>query len=115
MVGGADPPDRRGRPRDPDGRLHELELGTPLTRGQRPALRRLAYYAGIRPDHRLKRFMRKRMSPGSANQERWRQGLSAREQAEIDASYRDVLAGLERDGVTCAPLLRRAYERSLAA
>jgi Sulfotransferase family len=99
----------------PDGRLHELELGTLLTRGRRPALRRLAYYAGIRPDHRLKRFMRRRMSPASANQERWRQGLSAREQAEIDASYRDVLAGLERDGVTCAPLLRRAYERSLAA
>ena len=99
----------------PDGRLHELELGQLLTRGRRPALRRLAYYAGIRPDHRLKRFMRNRMSPASANQERWRQGLSTGEQAEIDASYRAVLEGLERDGVSCAPLLRRAYERSLAA
>ena len=95
----------------PQGRFHELELGE-LSRGSRPALRALALHAGVRPDKRLKRFLRLKMSPETAHEARWRQGLSARRQADIDASYRGALGRLEADGVSCAPLLRRAYERS---
>lgn len=95
----------------PEGRFHELELGE-LSRGSRPALRTLALHAGVRPDKRLKRFLRRKMSPETAHEARWRQGLSARRQSEIDARYRAALDRLEADGVSCAPLLRRAYERS---
>ena len=52
------------------------------------------------------------MSGRAANQERWRQGISEAEQAEIDSLYREALEQLERDGIRCAPLLRHAYERS---
>jgi hypothetical protein len=95
----------------PEDRFHELELGE-LSRGSRPALRALALHVGVRPDKRLKRFLRKKMSPETAHEARWRQGISARRQTEIDALYRDALARLEADGVSCAPLLRNAYERS---
>jgi hypothetical protein len=95
-----------------DDRLLEIELGAFLTRGRREQLRNLASHAGILAGNRLKRFVRRRMSGRAANQERWRQGISEAEQAEIDSLYREALERLERDGIRCAPLLRHAYERS---
>jgi hypothetical protein len=96
----------------PPERFHEVELGELLTRGKRSALRNLARYAGVRPDNRLKKFLRHKMDSDTANEARWRRGLSPRRQAEIDSRYREILAGLEADGVGCAPRLRRAYERA---
>jgi hypothetical protein len=104
-----------GRRAIPEDRFHELELGSLLTRGRRPVLRELAYFAGVRPGHRMKRFMKRRMNAGAAHQARWRRGLSEAEQAEIDGLYRQILDGLERDAVSSAPLLRRAYEREAGA
>lgn len=97
----------------PRERFRELELGQFLVRGsRRRALRRLARFAGVEPQPRMRRLMRRKMSPRSANVERWRAGLGADEQERIDRRYREVLAGLERDGVRSARLLRAAYERT---
>ena len=96
----------------PPDRFHELELSELLVRGRRKALREYAHFAGVRPTPRLRRFMRRRMDPGAANTARWRRGLSERRQEQIDRAYRESLARLESDGIGCAPLLRRAYERS---
>ena len=99
----------------PEGQLLQVELGDFLVRGPRkPQLGELTQFAGVRPTRRMRRFMRHRMSPDTANQERWRRGLSEPEQAEIDHLYRETLERLEADGVSSAPLLRRAYERSAA-
>jgi Sulfotransferase family len=96
----------------PEERFLEVELGAFLTRGRREQLRALASLAGIRAGNRLRRFVRRRMSGRAANQARWRKGLDEREQDEIDRLYREALDRLERDGVTCVPLLRNAYERA---
>ncbi|UJA20988.1 sulfotransferase [Thermoleophilia bacterium SCSIO 60948] len=103
----------RGARLIPDDRLIEVELGSFLEPGQRKIeLRRLLNFAGVSQGRRTKHFVRRRMSSGSANEERWRRGLSERKQAQIDARYREILDSLEADGVSSAPLLREALERS---
>jgi len=97
----------------PGERLFELELGALLVGGRacRLEMRRLARFIGVRSRKRMMRFMRQRMSPRTANEERWRTGLSARRQDEVDRVYREIIDRLEADGVRSAALLRQAYER----
>ncbi len=97
----------------PEEKLFELELGELLVGGRecRRQIRRLARFIGIRNRKRMMRFMRKRMTPRTANEERWREGLSERRQDQIDAAYREVVDRMEADGVSSATLLRQAYER----
>jgi hypothetical protein len=97
----------------PQGRLLELGLDDLLVRGpRRRAVEELARFAGVGPGMRMRRFLRRRMNPDHANRERWRRGLGAAQQEEIERRYVQILVGLERDGVTSAPILRRAYERT---
>lgn len=112
----------RGARAIPEGRLLEVELGAlffhapggrPRKRGRR-RVRRLARFVGTRVGASMRIFARRRMSFEAANEARWRRGLSERRQREIDALYLETLERLERDGVSCAPLLRRAYRRSQA-
>jgi hypothetical protein len=92
--------------------LLELGLDDFLVRGDRKrAVEDLAAFAGVGAGSRMRYFMRRRMNPARANRERWRRGLSQREQAEVERAYLEVLERLEDDGVTCAPILRRALER----
>jgi hypothetical protein len=97
----------------PEEKLFELELGELLVGGRacRLQMRRLARFIGVRKRKRMMRFMRQRMSPRTANEERWREGLSERRQDEIDRAYREIIDRMEADGVRSAVLLRQAYER----
>jgi hypothetical protein len=54
------------------------------------------------------------MNAGAAHRERWREGLSDAEQAEVVRLYERALERLEADGYHCAPVLRRSYERERA-
>jgi hypothetical protein len=96
------------------GRLIEIELGELLISDtSRRQVCRIARLAGVRDElATLKRFARRRMRPGLANEGRWRRGLGQRRQGEIEARYAEILDRLEGDGVSCVPLLRRAYERT---
>jgi hypothetical protein len=99
----------------PDGSFLELGLDDFLTRGARKeSIEELAAFAGVGPGMRMRQFMRRRMSPGRANRGRWRRGLEPADQEKVEREYLDVLERLERDGVTCAPILRRALERERA-
>jgi Sulfotransferase family len=99
----------------PDDAFLELGLDDFLVRGARKdAVEALAAFAGVGPGMRMRHFMRRRMNPGRANRERWRRGLDPADQDEVQRMYAEVLERLERDGVTCAPILRRAFERTLA-
>jgi hypothetical protein len=80
--------------------------------GALPAIRPLCAFLGVYPQHRMKRYFRRRMSPEFANAARWRRGITARRAAELERAYESIVAGLEADGVGCAPLLRRTLERS---
>jgi Sulfotransferase family len=52
------------------------------------------------------------MSAERAHRERWREGLSEDEQRAYVHRYEEALERLQRDGVHCAGMLRKAFERS---
>jgi sulfotransferase family protein len=96
----------------PPDRLLTVSLDEFLLLGRR-ALRPFCRFVRIYPQPKMKRFYRRRMSPELAHSERWRAGLSDRRAAGLERRYEEIVAGLERDGVACAPLLRRTLDRSL--
>jgi hypothetical protein len=95
----------------PDGSFLELSLDEFVEGDREGALGPLGRFlrTAVRPGQR--KFYRRRMTPEAANLERWRRGLSERQAHEIERRYEEVLQGLEADGITCAPLLRRTFER----
>jgi hypothetical protein len=95
-----------------EARLLELGLHDLLTDSSRTTVRRLARFAGVRFGRRMRRFYLGEMDTEAANTERWRRGLSAPRRAEINRRYEAILSRFEADGISCAPILRRAYEQS---
>jgi hypothetical protein len=95
----------------PPEQLLEVSLDELLAEGTREDLERMIGIAGLGAGHRVRRFFRLRMTAERANTERWLEGLSARKRERIDRLYAEALTGLESDGVTSAPLLRRTWER----
>ena len=95
----------------PGDRLLTVSLDEFLLIGRR-ALRPFCRFVRIYPQPKMKRFYRRRMSPELAHSERWRAGLRDRRAAELERTYDEIVAGLEADGVACAPLLRRTLDRS---
>ena len=96
----------------PTDRLITVSLDELLLLGRRRGLRPICRFVRIYPQPRMKRFFRRRMSTELAHSERWRAGLSDRRAAELERAYEELVAGLERDGIACAPLLRRTLDRS---
>ena len=94
----------------PPDRLYEVALHDLLVDGRHGARRELLRFAGVFAGRHVRRFQRRRMSVEAANAERWRRGLSERRQRQLDARYREMLDRLDAEGVSCVPLLRRAYE-----
>lgn len=99
----------------PEEALLELSLDELLEGPRRGVLGPITRFVGVRPSPNVRRFYRGQMTPAHANVERWRRGLSERRAQAIERRYREVLDRLEADGVTCAPLLRRTYERRAQA
>jgi hypothetical protein len=63
----------------------------------------------------MRAFFDREMNAGAAHRERWREGLDAEDQAAVDTAYRAALDRIEREGYSCAAVLRRSYERAAAA
>ncbi len=109
----------RGARAIPEGALYETHLGRLLAPGRRSQreVRRLARFigVGIASRDRMEKFAARRINAESANAGRWRRGLSPRRQRKLDRAYREILAGLEADGVSCAPALRRALAQDPSA
>ncbi len=94
----------------PEGRLLEVGLEDLLTPPRRQVGKEVAWFAGVKLGRKMRRFYWGTMDTDAANTARWRDGLSPKELTEIDALYAQSLDRLERDGVTCVPILRKAYE-----
>jgi hypothetical protein len=99
----------------PSDRLITVSLDELLLLGRHHGLRPICRFVRIYPQPKMKRFFRRRMSPELAHSERWRAGLSDRRAAELERAYEEIVAGFERDGIACAPLLRRTLDRSRGA
>lgn len=96
----------------PSERLLELSIDELVATSGASALHPLCRFAGVATGKRVRRFYKKKMSIEGANQGRWRDGVSDRRAAAIERAYEAALGRLEAGGVTSAPLLRRAFERS---
>jgi Sulfotransferase family len=98
----------------PAERLMTISLDELLLLGPRRSLKHICSFEGVYVNQKMKRYFKRRMSPGLAHSERWRAGLSERRAAELERAYERIVDGLEADGIGCAPLLRRTLERSQA-
>jgi hypothetical protein len=75
---------------------------------------RIREFTGLDDDPGMRAFFEGEMSSEAAHKERWRDGLEAGEQRELEREYERTLERLEREGFHCAPVLRRAFERQPA-
>ncbi len=96
----------------PEGRLLEVGLEDLLTPPRRQVGKEVAQFAGVKLGQKMRRFYWGTMDTDAANAARWRAGLSDKDRDAIDSMYVETLERLERDGITCAPILRKAYEVS---
>ncbi len=98
-----------------DGRLHAVCLDE-LVWGDRDAsydgLRR---FLGVEDERGMRHFFEHSMSAEAAHRERWREGLDEAGQGATIAAYEAALDRIDRDGLHCAALLRRSYERGAIA
>jgi len=99
----------------PEGRFLEIGLEDLLTPPRRRVGKEVAWFAGVKLGRKMRRFYWGTMDTDAGNTARWREGLSAKELDRIDGMYSEALERLERDGITCAPILRQAYEASANA
>ncbi|HEX6117612.1 MAG TPA: sulfotransferase [Solirubrobacterales bacterium] len=108
------------------GRLAEAEAGAravpaeklltisldELVGGEREAsYARLLEFLEIADEPPMREFFETEMTPENAHRDRWREGLSEPEQAEVASAYEQALDRIAGEGYLSAPLLRRAYER----
>jgi hypothetical protein len=83
-----------------------------LVHGDREAsYRAILDFLGVEDAPPMREFFETRMSAENAHRGRWRQGLPQAEAERVRRRYERALDDLERDGVHCAALLRRVYER----
>jgi hypothetical protein len=100
----------RGLP-EAEERLHTVSLDE-LVWGDRDATYRgLLDFLGVADEPGVREFFDREMNASAAHRERWREGLSESDQAEVEEHYARTLERLEREGYQCAALLRRSYER----
>ena len=96
-------------------RLHVISLDELVQSDRDPTYAELLEFLGIEDEPAMREFFETEMSADAAHRERWRKGLDEGEQERITGIYEDTLARLEHEGYHCAPVLRRSYERTLAA
>ncbi len=81
------------------------------TDGRRRSYTGMRRFAGIGSERDMLDYFQGRVKVRNAHTERWRESVPERRQAELDARYEEILAGLEADGAHCAGLLRAVQER----
>ena len=96
-------------------RLRVISLDELVDSDREGAYAELLGFLGVADEPAMRAFFESEMSSDAAHRERWREGLSEADQRTIVDLYEATLARLEAEGYHCAPVLRRSYERSLAA
>ena len=96
-------------------RLAVISLDELVWSDREAAYAELCEFLGIDDEPAMREFFDSEMNADAAHRERWRKGLSTIDQEEIVSVYESTLARLEAEDYHCAPVLRRSYERELAA
>jgi hypothetical protein len=106
-VRGLDPSQRE--------RIHVSSLDDLVWGDRDGAYGALLDFLGIEDEPPMREFFDAEMNADAAHRDRWREGVTEVQQAEVVAHYEATLERLEGEDYHCAPALRRAYERTLAA
>lgn len=96
----------------PPDRLTVVSLDELVYGDREGTYRHLLDYLGAEDELEMRSYFETKMGVERAHRERWREGLSAEEQEDYVRRYAEALERLERDGVHCAGLLRKAFERT---
>jgi len=104
---------RRMDPAD-RARLRVISLDELVWSDREGAYAELLELLGVADEPAVRAFFEDEMNADAAHRERWREGLSADEQAQIVRRYEAELERLEAEDYHCAPVLRRSYERERA-
>jgi hypothetical protein len=95
-------------------RLFVVSLDELVWSDREAAYAELCGFLGVDDEPAMREFFDSEMNADAAHRERWREGLSETEQAEVVRLYEAALERLEAEGYHCAPVLRRSYERERA-
>ena len=96
-------------------RLHVVSLDELVHSDREGSYPELLGFLGIGDEPPMREFFESEMNADAAHRERWRKGLDEAEQERITDLYERTLERLDAEGYHCAPVLRRSYERTLAA
>ncbi len=104
-----------GLPESERSRLRVISLDELVHSDREGTYAELCQFLGIADEPEMREFFETEMNADAAHRERWRKGLSEAEQEEIIELYEATLKRLDDEGYHCAAILRRSYERQLAA
>lgn len=93
------------------GTVYPVDLDELVGGERRRTYRLMRRFAGLRNEDAMLDYFQGRVKDRNAHLERWRSNVPSRRQAEIDATYLDILERMRADDVHCADLLIRTYER----
>jgi hypothetical protein len=96
----------------PSDRLTVVSLDELVYGDRERTYRHVLDYLDAEDELEMRSYFETKMSAERAHRERWREGLSADEQRAYVQRYEEALERLARDGVHCASVLRKAFERS---
>jgi hypothetical protein len=96
-------------------RVHEISLDDLVSGNRRKkTYRKMRQFAGLRNEDAMLGYFTRRVRVRNAHAERWRSDVPARQHAEDDARYEEILDRLTEDGIGCAEILRRVKSRRSA-
>jgi hypothetical protein len=96
-------------------RLHVVSLDELVWSDREAAYAELLEFLGVADEPAMREFFDAEMNADAAHRERWRKGLSESEQQGVVSHYERAIERLEAEDYHCAPVIRRSYERELAA
>jgi hypothetical protein len=96
----------------PPDRLTVVSLDELVYGDREGTYRHLLDYLEAGDELEMRSYFETKMSAERAHRERWREMLSVDEQRAYVSRYEEALQRLDRDGVHCAGLLRKAFERT---
>jgi hypothetical protein len=96
----------------PADRLTVVSLDELVYGDREGTYRHLLDYLDADDELEMRSYFETKMSAERAHRERWREGLSDDEHRAYVQRYEEALERLERDGVHCAGLLRKGFERT---
>ena len=94
----------------PDEQSMAVSLDELIDLRRRITYHRLRRFLGLKQEEAMVGFFRREVSGGRGNVERWRRRGDEERQARIDADYRAILDGFERDRINGIRMLKRVYE-----